>query len=183
VLQRFDARRLKPVLPGEVTARLCRGTQAIVEACRLGAGPATRPRWQPWLPARIEWPFGAFHVRDAELARRACLQLDGSWAMDDAAGAIARWGVRLQAQRADLAWWRPLAPGDAWDAGFAPSAAALKGFVPRRATLIVLEPAALDDEGLRAVAGLEQQAWNWPRAVRVLVAGGPVPGFARPLGV
>ena len=179
---RFDAARLRPVEPGSVSARLCERTRALVQACRLGAGPATRPFWQPLAVPRIEWPWGVFHVREAEAAYRACLQLDGSWAMADAGSASGRWRIRAAALAADAAWWRPLAAHDAWDAGVAHSLSGLKGFRPRRATLIVVEQAPIDGEGLAMLATLEQQAWNWPRAVRVVLVGGDAPGMARPLG-
>jgi hypothetical protein len=121
------------------------------------------------------------HVADAAVARRAALLLDGSWAMTDAAGASARLAIRGRALWADMAWWRALQPTDAWDAGIAAVPKALEGFVPRRATLIVIDAATLDDAGLRVLANLEQRAWGWPRAVRVVVAGGSVPAFARPV--
>ncbi|MBL8313504.1 MAG: hypothetical protein JNK55_07125, partial [Rubrivivax sp.] len=63
-LQRFDGQRLRAVGHQEVGARDCAGTRALLRACRLGAGPATRPALMPWLPPRIEWPFGVFHVAD-----------------------------------------------------------------------------------------------------------------------
>lgn len=180
---RFDRTRLRAVAPVEAGPRSCAATQAIVQACRLGAGPATRPTWQPWLPPRIEWPFGVFHVRNAEAARRACLALDGTWPMVDAAGAAGRWRIRAAALWADAAWWRPLADGDAWDAGVALSVAGLQGFTPRRATLVVVEQARLSPEDGKVLAQLEQAAWNWPRAMRVVLVGGEPPQQARPLGV
>jgi hypothetical protein len=179
--QRFDARRLVPVMPADVTARTCPAAEALVRACCLGAGPATRPWWQPWGLPRIEWPFGVFHVADAETARRACLQLDGTWGLVDAKDSAARYRIRLAAQRADLSWWRPLAAHDSWDAGWVTSAAALQGFRPRRATLIVVAQTAIDDAGLRVLAELEQVAWGWRRAVRLVMTGGPAPTFARHL--
>jgi hypothetical protein len=181
VLSRFDTARLQPVLPDEVGARHCEATARLLSACRLGAGPATRPFWMPWAHPRIEWPFGVLHVADALVARRACLLLDGSWAMADAAGATGRLALRGRALAAGLAWWRPLQPHDAWDAGLAPRPAALAGFRPRRATLIVLEAGTLDEAGAQVLGQLEQAAWGWPCAVRVVVAGGPTPGFARPI--
>lgn len=179
---RFDATRLRAVEPGSVSARMCERTRALVQACRLGAGPATRPLWQPWAAPRIEWPLGTYHVRQAEAAHRACLQLDGSWAMADAGSALGRWRIRAAALAADLAWWRPLGDDDIWDAGVAHSLARLTGFRPRRATLIVVEQASIDGEGLAALAALEQQALGWPHAVRLVLVGGDAPGMARPLG-
>ena len=178
----FDTTRLRAVDPGLVSTRLCERTRALVQACRLGAGPATRSFWQPWAAARIEWPFGVFHVRQAEAAYRACLHLDGSWSMADAGGALGRWRIRASALAADAAWWRPLAEHDTWDAGVAHSLSRLKGFRPRRATLIVVEQAPMNREGLAMLAALEQQAWHWPRAVRVVLVGGDAPAVARPLG-
>ncbi len=181
MLQRFDAARLQPVpLPAD-GPRHCEATARLLAACRLGAGPATRPTFMPWLPPRIEWPFGVLHVADPVVARRAALLLDGSWAMADAAGASGRLALRARAQWADLAWWRALQPTDAWDAGLAPRPAALQGFVPRRTSRIVSDGQTLDEAGARVLGALEQQAWGWPRAVRVVVAGGATPGFARPV--
>lgn len=181
MLSRFDSTRLQPVPLPESGPRHCNATARLLAACRLGAGPATRPLWMPWAPARIEWPFGVLHVADAAVARRAALLLDGSWAMADAAGAAGRLALRGRALLADAAWWRPLQATDAWDAGVAPRLAALQGFVPRRATLIVIDAATLDAAGAQVLGQLEQQAWNWPRAVRVVVAGGETPPFARPV--
>ena len=181
VLKRFDGRRLRALEPGEVSGRDCTGTRALLHACRLGAGPASRPALAPWVPPRIEWPFGVFHVADPEVARRACMALDGTWTLGDATSSAARWRVRLRAQAVDLAWWRALAPQDAWDAGVARTVVGLAGFRPRRATLIVVEEAPLDEAAFRVLVELERQAWGWPRAVRVVLAGGPIPGMARPV--
>jgi hypothetical protein len=169
-MQRFDSQRLSAVSPGSVTARSCARTAKLVAACRLGAGPATRPWAEPFAPVRIEWPFGVFQVDDAEIARRACLQLDGSWRLADA-GTLGRVGVRAQALLADALWWRALQPGDAWDTGTAADPGALLGFVPRRATLILIEGEP-DEAGRRALDDLQRRAETLPRAVRVLVVGG-----------
>ena len=165
----FDSRRLQAVATTAVQARSCARTQALVKACRLGAGPATRPWGQPFGPVRIEWPFGSFQVDDAEVARRACLQLDGSWWMADAS-AVGRLATRAKAALANAAWWRPLQEGDAWDAGFAPDPGALHGFVPRRATLIVIEGEP-DAEGRKALDSLARQSDALRRAIRVLIVG------------
>lgn len=165
----FDSRRLQAVATTAVQTRSCARTQALVKACRLGAGPATRPWGQPFGPVRIEWPFGSFQVDDAEVARRACLQLDGSWWMADAS-AVGRLTIRAEAILANAAWWRPLQEHDAWDAGFAPDPRALHGFVPRRATLIVIEGEP-DAEGRRALDSLARQADTLRRAIRVLIVG------------
>ncbi len=177
--RRFDLRLLSPVAPADVSARSCAGTEALVRACRLGAGPATRPLWQPWARPHIEWPFGVFHVAQAETARRACLQLDGSWTLEEASGPLARWQVRLGAQAADRCWWRALDEADAWDAGVVREVQALQGFRPRRATLLVVEAGILDAVALEVLGQLEQRARHWTRAVRLVVAGGPPPAFAR----
>ncbi len=181
MLARFDTARLQPVPLPDDGLRHDEPTARLLAACRLGAGPATRPTWMPWAGARIEWPYGVLHVADGAVARRACLLLDGSWAMADAGSAAGRLALRGRALVADLAWWRPLAPTDAWDAGVAPRPAALAGFKPRRATLIVIDAATLDEPGVRVLGQLEQDAWGWPRAVRVVVAGGATPPFARPV--
>ena len=117
----------------------------------------------------------------AEVARRACLQLDGSWSLVDAPGTARRLRIRAQALAADLAWWRPLAEQDAWDAGFARSVAGLQGFRPRRASLVVVDQAPLTRDDFAVLQQLEAQAWGWPRALRVVLVGGDVPALARPL--
>jgi hypothetical protein len=178
VLTRFDSSRLQAVPPSAVQARTCPRTEALLQACRLGAGPATRPWAEPGGAVRIEWPFGVFHSDSIETARRACLQLDGSWWMADASAA-GRLAIRARALWADAAWWRALQPGDAWDAGVAVDAAQLAGFMPRRPTLIVVE-GELSEAGRQALASLENRAYELPRAVRVvLVNSGPAPPYAR----
>jgi hypothetical protein len=193
MLRRFDSARLRPVplpasgagAPGAHDApRRCAASDRLVAACRLGTGPAAKPWFAPWEPARIEWPLGVFHVADPAVAHRAALQLDGAWAMADASAA-GRLALRARALAADMAWWRSRADGDAWDAGTLPAPGALQGFRPRRATLVIVDGAALAADGARAfstvLGQLERQASGWPQAVRVVVAGGPVPSFARPL--
>lgn len=177
-MQRFDTARLRPVDPQGVDARSCARTEALITACRLGTGPANAHWASPGGPVRLEMPFGCYQVDDLETARRAALQLDGTWRMADAA-AVGRLAIRAQALWTDLAWWRPLAPGDAWDAGEAASADHLAGFTPRRTTLILVTAPA-DDQLARALATLERSATAWRRAVRVLLLGAP-PGWARHL--
>lgn len=176
-LASFDNARLQAVAQSSVRSRSCPRTEALVAACRLGAGPATRPWARPWEPARIEWPFGVLQVDDADVARRACLQMDGSWWLSDAASKTSRLAIRARAQCAGLAWWRPLQASDAWDAGWAPNPGALAGFVPRRATLIVIDGEP-DAAGRRALDSLARQADALKRALRVVLVGG-VPGAAR----
>jgi hypothetical protein len=60
---------------------------------------------------------------------------------------------------------------------------ALQTFRPRRATLLMVAQTAIDGAGLRVLAGLEQTAWNWPRAVRLVVTGGRPPAYARAVAV
>ncbi|MBL8345990.1 MAG: hypothetical protein JNN03_11150 [Rubrivivax sp.] len=177
-LRRFDTTRLRAIPTTGVAARRCPRTDKLVAACRLGTGPANRHWADPAGPVRIEMPFGCYQVDDAEVARRAALQLDGSWAMADASlpGKLA---IRARAQWADLAWWRALQPGDAWDAGEARDAGVLAGFEPRRTTLVVIAGTP-DEAGLRTLAELERRAAGWKRALRVLLVGA-APGTARHL--
>ena len=181
-MQRFDASVLAPVAPSAVVQRTCPRSAALIAACRLGAGPATRPGLWPWAAARIEWPFGVFQTADLQAAQRACLMLDGSWQMADAGNSVQRLGVRLRAVGVDAAWWRPLQEGDAWDAGVVVDLARLAHFWPRRATLIVVDR-ELGSSGHRALATLNERAFVLPRAVRVVVvSAGPLLPFARPVG-
>jgi DNA-binding transcriptional LysR family regulator len=86
---RFDSARLRAVSPQAVSLRSCRRSVAIVAACLLGAGRATRQRWQVGGVPRVEHPFSVLHVDDADTARCACLALDGSWAMAVRVGELA----------------------------------------------------------------------------------------------
>ena len=170
-LRRFDRARLSPVPVGAVGARRCAVSDALVAACRRGAAPPTRP-WA-WLT-----------VPDAETARRACLLLDGSWGLIDASAA-GRWLIRGRALWADLARWRPPRPADVWDAGWAPDPAALRGFVPRRATLIVVD-GTLDAAGQAALDDLAQRASGLRHALRlvqVLPGAADVPASRRAASV
>lgn len=167
LLRRFDTDRLRAVPPEAVSARSCPRTEDLVAACLRGAGPANRAWARPFGPVRIDLPFRMLQTDSAEIARRACLQLDGSWAMQEAS-ALGRLAVRGRAWLADATWWRPLRADDVWDAGFAPDAAALRGFEPRRATLIVLEGEP-DEAGLQALAEIDARAATLRCAVRVLV--------------
>jgi hypothetical protein len=178
MLSRFDGARLAPVDPASAGPRSCARSRAIVATCRLGAGPATRPWAEPGGAVRIEWPFGVLQTDDAAAARRAALQLAGSWRMADASAA-GRLAIRAAALWADLAWWRALREGDAWDSGVVREPGTLAGFMPRRATLVLIDGDP-GDAGLQALAALEQRAWSLPRALRVLVVGGR-PGIGRPV--
>jgi hypothetical protein len=178
LLRRFDSTRLRPIATTRVSARHCPRTEALIAACRRGTGPANRHWAEPSGPVRIEMPFGCYQVDDAEIARRAALQLDGTWRMNDAS-ALGRLAIRAGALWSDIAWWRPLQAGDAWDAGAVPDASALEGFEPRRTTLIVIDRATSTTLP-RALADLERRAHRWRRAVRVLLVGAP-PGTARHL--
>jgi len=176
--RRFDRTRLLPIPTTAIQVRSCERTERLIAACRLGTGPANR-HWAEFSgPVRIEMPFGCYQIDDLELARRAALQLDGSWRMADASAA-GRLAIRAQAQWADAAWWRALQAHDAWDAGEAADAAALAGFEPRRTTLAVVTGAP-GAEGLRTLADLERRSGGWRRAMRVLLVGA-APGTARHL--
>jgi hypothetical protein len=177
LLTRFDDTRLRAIQPSAGMLRKCPLTQALVDACVLGAGPAIRPWWRPWARPHIARPFALLRVDDVAVAHRVCLRLDGTWLMRDAGSELARLVVRLRSKWADAAWWRPLRAADPWDAGVADRPASLADFRPRRATLIVIET-PLDEAGQFALAQLEAQAGSLPRAVRVLLVEASLSGLA-----
>jgi hypothetical protein len=158
-LRRFDSRRLTAVPPMPDGLRQCPDSDALVMACRHGAAPLS----VPW--ALLETP-------DADVARRVCLALDGSWELVDASS-CGRLAIRAGALLADLASWRPPRPGAYWDAGWAADPSVLSGFVPRRATLVVVQQ-PLDQRDRAALADLAARARGTPgfrHALRCLVVG------------
>jgi hypothetical protein len=149
IRQRYDRQRLNAVQPDEVSARRCPATDALVAACR--ADLSTRP-------------LVVLGAPDAEVARRACLWLDGSWWLQDAS-ASGRLAIRLKALWRDRVPTAALRDDDPWDTGWARNPAALVGLVPRRATLVVLE-GGLDPAVLSALA---RDSSTWRRPVRLLL--------------
>jgi hypothetical protein len=155
--RRFDQSRLRAVEPSPGAVRHCPASDALVAACRQGAAPLTRA-------------WAVLETADPAVARRACLQLDGSWDLADASG----WGrmqIRVGALLSDLVWWRPARPGDYWDAGWAADPAVLRGFVPRRATLIVirLPLREADRTALADLADRAEQGTGFRHALRCLM--------------
>lgn len=151
-MPRFDTTRLRHVPPEAVTARRCPATDALVAACR--ADLETRP-------------LAVLGAGDAEVARRACLWLDGTWWLEDASR-LGRWAIRARAlwrDRLDSA----VQDDDPWDTGWVLDPATLPGFVPRRATLIVVD-GSLDPALL---ATLARASTGWKRPVRLLLLASP----------
>jgi hypothetical protein len=133
-------------------------------ACLQGAAPLR----QPW---------AVLETADPDAARRACLALDGSWRLADAS----LWGklrIRATALLTDLASWQPERPGAYWDAGWAIDPTTLRGFVPRRATLIVVQQPLGDPEraALAELAARAQESPGFRHAIRCVLVG---PGEAR----
>jgi hypothetical protein len=148
--RRFDGARLHAIAPEAVTARCCARSDALVAACRAAAETQ---------------PLAVLHGDDPEIARRACLQLDGSWCMVDAS-AVGRLTIRLRALLTDTVW----------DAGWASDPGALPGFEPRRATLIVVQ----GEPGAEVLADLARRAPGWRRPLCLLVLPGLQATAARP---
>ena len=102
--------------------------------------------------------------------------------MADARTSAQRLGIRLRALCVGAAWWRPLQDDDAWDAGVAVDPGRLAEFIPRRATLIVINR-ELGVAGHQALEALNDRAFELPSAVRVVVvSSGPLLPFARHIG-
>ncbi len=61
--------------------------------------------------------------------------------------------------------------------GLAPSITALRGFTPRRETLIVVQSESIDQTSAQALDELEQRSRTWSRALHLALVGATVPGF------
>jgi hypothetical protein len=105
------------------------------------------------------------------LARRLCLERDGSLQMQATSGA-GRVALRLKTKLHDLMPGRPRQPEDAWDSGYVidtpAGLQALARFQPRRATLVVAQ--GLKADVLQAATeGLASRQNSLAQPVRLLV--------------
>jgi hypothetical protein len=146
--------------------------------CMAGSGPGGRPLWQPGASPAIELRLAVATLQRGDaadnqrLATLLCLDLDGSWRLQAAAGAAGRLWLRGRTLLNDTCWWRTRHDGDPWDCGLLrdddAGRAALARFQPRRATLMVaqrLSPISL----AHAVASLQGRQQLWQHPVRLLV--------------
>jgi hypothetical protein len=177
--QRFDKQALQPPQAASALAGADKAVLPALQAwCLSDSGPGcsrwTRPLTQPAIDQRLKIAtLGPATPCALATAEQLCLQLDGSLRMAGS-GPLGRLQLRLMTKLNDAMWWRALRPTDPWDCGHVRATPAgmdaMRGFIPRRATLMVasgLTP-ALRQELLSA---LQQRQADWPHAVRLLLIG------------
>jgi hypothetical protein len=140
------------------------------------------PELRDWCLARPDQALAVAVPAPPALAMAASraaavgLDLDGTRALLDGRGALARLALRLQVKRQDLRGGMP--PGRVWDSGLLPHTAAahaaLRRFVPRRPSFILVAEAD-PDEVPRLTDALRERSAGWTCPVRLLWLG-PVPG-------
>jgi hypothetical protein len=144
--------------------------------------PALRAAIHAWCVQGLQGPpqaslqlavlAGAPSRAKSAWAADMALRLDGSYALQAAGNGVARLALRLRVKAQDAAWWRPRRASDFWDCGYlqtsADAQAHLRRFVPRRATLVLLDnvPAAA---ALGAAQTLWQNQAGFTHPVRMLL--------------
>lgn len=150
LLARFDGAVMSVTPPGQAGSPLSAPTAAQqtlwapLQAWCLGPDAGTGLSVAVWTA-----PPGSPEDAVIEAFSR---YLDGSHQLLAAGGALPGLLLRLRVKACDVAWWRPRRATDPWDSGYVldqPAVrAALAGFNPRRATLMVAldwsEPALIE---------------------------------------
>lgn len=140
--------------------------------------------WHPWAMPSVEERWSVAVLTGDEplgrslVAEALCRELDGSMLLAACSNRLAALALRLRVKLADAAWWRARRQADPWDSGYLKDdsnvAGALAGFVPRRATLIVmLEPS--DVLLSAAIAQLGARSAGFLHPVRLLVVSATPP--------
>ena len=153
--------------------------------CHAGAGPggAPSPGERPQVQSRMAVArlVGADHAWVTAFANRLACDIDGSLRLQALAGTLPRLAWRAQVKFHDACWWRQRLPSDPWDAGWASTSPPglrqwLKGFHPRRATLVLAD--AADAPALTVpLAMLLQFSDVLPHPVRWLWVGADLPNL------
>ena len=153
--------------------------------CHAGAGPggAPSPGERPQVQSRMAVArlVGADRGLVTAFANRLARDIDGSLRLQALAGTLPRLAWRAQVKFHDACWWRQRLPGDPWDAGWASTSPPglrqwLKGFHPRRATLVLAD--AADAPALTVpLAMLLQSSDDLPHPVRWLWVGSDLPNL------
>lgn len=175
---RFDGAALRPPPPGAPAAMAPAKDHAALQAwCLEAAGDGRSPWWRPWAWPQVPHRFTvALWTPDAPTASAQQLEsfarhLDGSDQLARAGRAAGLW-LRLRVKLHDAWAWRARRPSDPWDVGWLiGDAQAWQRFLPRRATLIVLDE-ALSEAALReAVLTLQARSAAYRHPVRLLIVG------------
>ncbi len=193
LVARYDERLLQASLSTDVPAlgvaalepAQVRAWQSLQAWCLAGAGPGRSPPWCPWAPPAVErrWSVavltGGGPDGRARVAEALCRELDGALLLAACRSRAAGLALRLKVKLSDAAWWRARRPADPWDSGYLRAdsnvTGALAGFVPRRATLIVMvEPS--DDLQRTTIAQLSARRAAFRHPVRLLIVAA-APGF------
>ena len=190
---RYNLDALRPPDPGTglpaPDAAAAKALHALRCWCLTGSGPGNTPWWRPLALPAVQTRLALTHLDAARangfsppqsLAAQLMLDLDGSLLLLACRTPTGRWALRLKTKAQDMMWWRPRQPADAWDCGCVRDTAAgllaLARFVPRRATLLVVD--GLTDATVATVAtlwlALQARQHGFAHPVRVLVLG-PTP--------
>ncbi len=172
----LGAPRLGQAAPGGDDAAV---QQALLAWCQGGAGPggAPSPGERPQVRSRflVARLVAAQPEPAIAFANHLACEIDGSLRLHAMAGTLARLAWRAQVKLNDACWWRQRQDSDPWDAGWASTSPPgrrqwQRGFVPRRATLVLADIA--DAQALTLpLALLRQSGDDLPHPVRWLWVG------------
>lgn len=187
LLARFDRQALQVVPPGAPMALLLQPFSAPAQAtwqrlqdwCADGAGPGNRTFWRPGRPPQIAQRLRVALLGAGPLTAQLRLvetfsrHLDGSVELEGAGSAWAGLWLRLRVKRDDCLWWRARLSTDPWDCGYlvnsVPARAALRHFLPRRASLLVATDDWSSDDLRSEIETLCQRTPCFQHPVRLLI--------------
>ena len=191
---RYDLAALRPPEPDAgihtPDADAVQTLQTLQRWCLAGSGPGGSPWWRLRALPTVEKRLSVAHLNQTSftddhavqrLAAQLMLERDGSLQLQACRTLAGRLLLRLKTKAHDLMWWRRREPGDAWDSGYLRDGAnglqAMKQFLPRRATLLVVDclEDGLTDAALVALSlDLQARQHSFAHPVRLLVLG-PLP--------
>ena len=191
---RYDLAALRPPEPDAgihtPDADAVQTLQTLQRWCLAGSGPGGSPWWRPQALPTVEKRLAVAHLNPTSftddhvvqrLGAQLMLERDGSLQLQACRTPAGRLLLRLKTKAHDLMWWRKRQPVDAWDSGCVRASTdglrAMKQFLPRRATLLVVDclKDGLADATVMALwMDLQARQHRFAHPVRLLVLG-PLP--------